>query len=212
MLTWMQDNEADGLIFIGPPGAAKSAVAKATGNTAGIPTIAFDLGAMQSSAGRRLRGATPVGAQGSRCGEPRACAVYRNMQLHRFAAAGITPAFTSGTFFFDLPSADEREAIWRFTRRSTASPANSPKTRDGRERKSKSVAGRRDRLRLPLRARGSVHRTDLEVGSRTDEVVAAAGVGKVHQCIERGSVPVRGNCNCADRHDAAHPECGGLGI
>jgi ATPases of the AAA+ class len=31
MLTWMQDNEADGLIFIGPPGAAKRAVAKATG-------------------------------------------------------------------------------------------------------------------------------------------------------------------------------------
>src|SRR2546426_7720387 len=61
MLTWMQDNEADGLIFIGPPGAAKSAVAKATGNTAGIPTIAFDLGAMQSSlvggSGERLRSA-----------------------------------------------------------------------------------------------------------------------------------------------------------
>ena len=28
MLSWMQDHSADGLIFIGPPGAAKSAVGK----------------------------------------------------------------------------------------------------------------------------------------------------------------------------------------
>ena len=38
MLSWMQDHSADGLIFIGPPGAAKSAVGKAAGATAGIPT------------------------------------------------------------------------------------------------------------------------------------------------------------------------------
>src|SRR5947208_13919284 len=49
MLSWMQDHSADGLIFIGPPGAAKSAVGKAAGTTAGIPTVAFDLSAMQSS-------------------------------------------------------------------------------------------------------------------------------------------------------------------
>jgi len=49
ILTYMQDREADGAVFIGPPGAAKSAAAKATGGTAGIPTIAFDLPAMESS-------------------------------------------------------------------------------------------------------------------------------------------------------------------
>jgi len=38
ILTWMQDRGADGCLLIGPPGAAKSLVAKATGNTAGIPT------------------------------------------------------------------------------------------------------------------------------------------------------------------------------
>ena len=37
ILTWMQNREADGCILIGPPGTAKSLVAKATGNTAGIP-------------------------------------------------------------------------------------------------------------------------------------------------------------------------------
>lgn len=49
ILMYMQDREADGVIFIGSPGAAKSAVAKATGGAAGIPTIAFDLAAMESS-------------------------------------------------------------------------------------------------------------------------------------------------------------------
>jgi SpoVK/Ycf46/Vps4 family AAA+-type ATPase len=49
MLSWMQDHNADGIVLIGPPGAAKSAVAKAAGNSAGIPTVAFDLTAMQSS-------------------------------------------------------------------------------------------------------------------------------------------------------------------
>ena len=79
MLSWMQDHSADGLIFIGPPGAAKSAVGKAAGATAGIPTVAFDLSAMQSSlvggSGERLRAALQVvdaisqgrgGASGSR--------------------------------------------------------------------------------------------------------------------------------------------------
>ena len=37
MLSWMQDRGADGLIFIGPPGAAKSAIGKTAGATAGIP-------------------------------------------------------------------------------------------------------------------------------------------------------------------------------
>ena len=45
-LSWMQDEEAEGLIFVGPPGTAKSATAKAAGNSIGIPTIAFDFGAM----------------------------------------------------------------------------------------------------------------------------------------------------------------------
>jgi hypothetical protein len=64
MLTWMQDHEAEGLILLGPPGSAKSATAKATRNSAGIPTIAFDLTAMESSlvgaSGDRLRTALKV--------------------------------------------------------------------------------------------------------------------------------------------------------
>jgi SpoVK/Ycf46/Vps4 family AAA+-type ATPase len=113
MLSWMQDRGADGLIFIGPAGAAKSAVAKAAGATAGLPTVAFDLAAMQSSlvggSGERLRSALQV-----------VDAISQGRSLWIATCNSITTLppelrrrFTLGTFFFDLPSAAEREAIWK---------------------------------------------------------------------------------------------------
>ena len=113
ILSWMQDREADGVIFIGPPGAAKTAVAKATGNGAGIPTIAFDLAAMQNSligaSGERLRAALSV-----------IDAVSQGRSLWIATCNGITTLppelrrrFTLGTYFFDLPTAEEREQIWK---------------------------------------------------------------------------------------------------
>jgi hypothetical protein len=117
MLSWMQDRGADGIIFIGPPGAAKSAVAKAAGATAGIPTVAFDLSTMQSSlvggSGERLRAALQV-----------VDAISQGRSLWIATCNSITSLppelrrrFTLGTFFFDLPSADEREAIWNIYRK-----------------------------------------------------------------------------------------------
>lgn len=112
MLSWMQDRGADGVIFIGPPGAAKSAVAKAAGATAGIPTVAFDLSAMQSSlvggSGERLRAALQI-----------VDAMSQGRSLWIATCNSITSLppelrrrFTLGTFFFDLPSPEERKAIW----------------------------------------------------------------------------------------------------
>lgn len=49
LLSFMQDFGVSGVICIGPPGAAKSAVAKACGNEGGIPTIQFDLTGMKGS-------------------------------------------------------------------------------------------------------------------------------------------------------------------
>ena len=116
MLSWMQDRGADGVIFIGPPGAAKSAIAKAAGSTAGIPTVAFDLSAMQSSlvggSGERLRSALQV-----------VDAISQGRSLWIATCNSITSLppelrrrFTLGTFFFDLPSVEERETIWKIYR------------------------------------------------------------------------------------------------
>jgi len=113
MLTWMQDHEAEGLILLGPPGSAKSATAKATGNSAGIPTIAFDLTAMESSlvgaSGDRLRTALKV---------VEAVSQGRTLFIATCNSIASLPPelrrrFTTGTFFFDLPPAEERQAIWK---------------------------------------------------------------------------------------------------
>jgi hypothetical protein len=113
ILTWLQDRGADGVLFIGPPGAAKSAVAKAAGNTAGVPTIAFDLAAMQGSlvgeSGDNLRAALKV---------VDAVTNGRSLWIATCNSIGTLPPelrrrFTLGTFFFDLPSPEERAAIWR---------------------------------------------------------------------------------------------------
>ncbi|MBV9081212.1 MAG: hypothetical protein JOZ62_00945 [Acidobacteriaceae bacterium] len=113
ILSWMEDREADGVIFIGPPGAAKSIVAKATGNTGGIPTIAFDLSAMQNSligaSGERLRAALAV---------IDAISQGRSLWIATCNAITTLPPelrrrFTLGTYFFDLPTAEEREQIWK---------------------------------------------------------------------------------------------------
>ena len=109
----MQDHEAEGTIFLGPPGAAKSAIGKATGNTAGVPTIAFDLSAMQDSlvgaSGERLRAALQV---------VDAVSQGRSLWIATCNSIASLPPelrrrFTLGTFFFDLPNGEERNAIWK---------------------------------------------------------------------------------------------------
>lgn len=113
MLTWMQDREADGCLFLGPPGCAKSAVGKAAGNLAGILTIALDFAAMQNSligaSGERLRMALNI---------IDAISQGRALFLATCNSIGSLPPelrrrFKLGTFFFDLPSAEERESIWK---------------------------------------------------------------------------------------------------
>lgn len=113
LLSWMQDNKARGVIFIGPPGAAKSVVAKAAGNDAGIPTVYFDLSAMQDSlvgkSGERLRSALKVieAISQGRAFFIATCNAIQSLppELRR--------RFKRGSFFFDLPTNEEREVIWR---------------------------------------------------------------------------------------------------
>lgn len=112
MLTWMQDKQVTGMLLVGPPGAAKSAYAKALGNTGGIPTIAFDLSGMKGSlvgeSGRNLRSALKVV---DAVAQNRALVVATCNSL-----ASLPPElrrrFTFGTFFFDLPTQGERDLIW----------------------------------------------------------------------------------------------------
>lgn len=112
MLSWMQDKEARGSIFIGPPGAAKSAIAKSVGAEAGIPTISFDLAAMQGSlvgeSGARLRTALKVVEAVS---QGRTLVIATCNKITSLPPE-LKRRFTLGIFFFDLPNKTERAAIW----------------------------------------------------------------------------------------------------
>ena len=112
ILSYMQDQNAAGMIFVGPPGAAKSAVAKAAGNVAGIPTIQLDLGAAKGSlvgqSEQQMRTALKV-----------ITAVSNGRSLWVATCNSIAELppelrrrFTLGTFFFDLPTEIERAKIW----------------------------------------------------------------------------------------------------
>lgn len=112
LLQWMQDHNARGLLFIGFPGSGKSLIAKATGNACGVPTIQMDLGAMKGSlvgqSEERIRAGLKV-ANAVGQGEVLVIATCNSIgnlppELRR--------RFKRGTFFFDLPNADERTAAW----------------------------------------------------------------------------------------------------
>ncbi len=112
VLSEMQDRKHSGAIFVGPPGAAKSALAKAAGTEAGIPTIVVDLTGMKDSlvgsSEARLRAALKViHAVGE--GDAFWIATCNKIQ-------GLPPElkrrFKMGTWFFDLPTAEERKQIW----------------------------------------------------------------------------------------------------
>jgi hypothetical protein len=113
ILSFMQDEEVDGMIFIGPPGAAKSAMAKATGNEGNVPTVGFDLGAMKNAlvgkSGEQTRQALKVIKSISQ-GRMLFIATCNNITS---LPPELRRRFTKGTFFFDLPTAEDREIIWK---------------------------------------------------------------------------------------------------
>jgi hypothetical protein len=113
ILSEMENRQYTGAIFVGHPGAGKTAIAQAAGAQVGIPTITFDLSAMKGSlvgqSGANLRAALKVVAAVSQ-GEALFLATCNSL-------ASLPPElkrrFRLGTFFFDLPTEEEREIIWQ---------------------------------------------------------------------------------------------------
>lgn len=114
LLSEMQEKDYQGAIFVGVPGAAKSALAKAVGNEAGVLTIKFDLGDMkgqfvgQSEA--KIRHAMKVVEAVGGKGGAFFIATSNNISSLK---PELKRRFKKGTWFFDLPTAEERLAIWK---------------------------------------------------------------------------------------------------
>lgn len=112
LLMEMENNEWRGLIGVGVAGAGKSAIAKAFGNEAGVPTIALDLGDMESKfvgdSEANLRQAMSiikaVGRGNAYLIATSNAATVMRPELQR--------RFTDGLWMFDLMTAEERAATW----------------------------------------------------------------------------------------------------
>jgi hypothetical protein len=123
LLKYMQDTDTAGLIFIGPPGAAKSAVAKATGNAGNIPLVQLDLKGLEGSlVGESLKNLKSALATVSAIAQGRALFIATCNSFGELSPE-LKRRFKLGIFFFDLPTAEERAQIWKIYRAKYQRPA-----------------------------------------------------------------------------------------
>jgi len=126
MLTYMEDRGVRGLLFLGHPGAAKSAIAKAVP----LPKIVLDLPSTEASlvgeSNANLRNALKVISAVS---DDNALFIGTCNSL-----ASLPPAlrrrFKRGMFFFDLPTRAERNAIWSLYQKKFQLADPQPRPRD----------------------------------------------------------------------------------
>ena len=117
LLDNMEKYKDRGIIFFGVPGCSKSFLAQSLGNSLGVDTLQFDLGAMKQgivgSSEENIRQALEVSAAAS--GGRRLWIATCNSLAE--IPGNLLRRFTRGTLFFDLPDVDEKKNIWQLQRK-----------------------------------------------------------------------------------------------
>lgn len=112
LLTHMEEKQMPALLLLGPPGVGKSAIAKTTGNEAGVPTIMLDLAGLKEAhvgaSERNIRQALKV-IDAISDGHALMIATCNNIAI---LPPELQRRFKLGRMFVDLPDTNEQEAIW----------------------------------------------------------------------------------------------------
>lgn len=113
LLRWMEEDNASGIICVGPPGSGKSLFSRALGATGGVPSISVDLGAAKGSlvgeSERKVRAVVRT-IKGLSAG--RQVFVVATCNRLSVLPPELRRRFRLGIVFFDLPTKEERKAIW----------------------------------------------------------------------------------------------------
>ncbi len=112
MLTKMQDLDLPAYLYVGPPGATKSMLAKAVANEAGRITIQMDLGAMKGSLVGESEQLTRQAWKVIEAVSGGKILVIATCNRHVALKPELKRRFEA-IFYFDLPTAEERAAIWK---------------------------------------------------------------------------------------------------
>lgn len=114
MLREQEFNNWPGMILVGPPGAGKSHYARALGRSHGVPTIMLDLGAMKGSlvgqSEAQMRAGIRIIKSVAGPGGAFFCATCNDLMV---LPPELRRRYKFGIWYFDLPDANERAAIWR---------------------------------------------------------------------------------------------------
>lgn len=123
LLSWTQDKEIEGMLFLGIPGVSKSAVSKGLGGTYGVPVVNFDIAGMQSgiigSSGENLRGAqkTVDAISGWAAGQGGKVLAIATCNGIASLSPELRRRFSLAQFFFDAPTREEKDVIWAIHRK-----------------------------------------------------------------------------------------------
>jgi hypothetical protein len=126
-LAWMEDKGHSGIIAVGPAGAGKTLFSRSLGATHQVPTVAVDLGAMRGSlvgeSERYVREALRT-IEGLAAGRAFVIATCNKLDV---LPPELRRRFKAGIWFFDLPSAEERERIWQICQAKYATTGDRPR-------------------------------------------------------------------------------------